>query len=173
MLGTRGRSVLTLPVGRGDGYCFAAVNSAAIARRRLAASLRRLRTVGTDLARQAPDAHFAPLYETRGDDWVKDRVADRARGARLLTSMAQRGAMALEDALVLAGMLAAVRTRTNVLEILSRYRDRRATRVGLGPAQVPSPGPGTEPARFARRHLFQRSGLRLIRANHAGLLSPP
>ncbi|OKI54686.1 hypothetical protein A6A27_31745 [Micromonospora sp. CB01531] len=176
MLGDRGRTVLTLPVGGGAVYCFAAIDSAVP--RPPAGDWRDLfagfSAPVPDLLQHGGDALFAPLSEIRGADWVDGRMVLIGDAAHAMSpSMAQGAALALEDALVLAEILAADRRGYAVASMLSRYRKRRAGRVRFVLAQNHRrdrarnlPGP-------MRNALFRRFGLRLVRANHAGLVTRP
>ncbi|XVU21647.1 FAD-dependent monooxygenase [Actinoplanes sp. CA-054009] len=163
LLGDRGRSLLTVPVGDGRVYCFAAIDSAVPAAppgdwRELFADF------ATDALAQGGDAYFAPLYEIDGSDWVDGKVVLAGDAAHACSpSMAQGGAMALEDALVLA----------EELGDLGRYRERRAPRVRFVLEQNRRRDNARNLPGVLRRFLFRRLGLRLVRANHAELLARP
>ncbi|SNY64624.1 hypothetical protein [Paractinoplanes atraurantiacus] len=77
--------------------------------------------------------------------------------------MTQGGAMALEDALVLA----------EELGDLGRYRSRRAPRVRFVLEQNRRRDNARNLPGVLRRFLFRRLGLRLVKANHAELLARP
>jgi 2-polyprenyl-6-methoxyphenol hydroxylase-like FAD-dependent oxidoreductase len=176
MLGDRGRSVLTLPLGDGDVYCFAAINSTdpqppAGDWRALFADFA---APGADLLRQGGDAYFAALHEIRGDAWVDGQVVLVGDAAHAFSpSMAQGGAMALEDALVLARLLSGVRSRESVPEVLDQYRQRRAGRVRFVLEQNRRRDSARALPGFVRNAVFRALGPRIIRSNHEGLLSPP
>lgn len=171
-LGNRGRTFLTVPVGDGQVYCFAAINSATPA-----APTGDWRELFADfgppvagLLEHATDAYFAPLHEIEGADWVAGRVVLIGDAAHACSpSMAQGGAMALEDALVLADELA----RGPVPEALDRYRSRRAERVAFVLDQNHRRDKARNLPGFVRKAVFRRAGLKIIKANHAGLLTRP
>ncbi|MEV6349809.1 FAD-dependent monooxygenase [Actinoplanes sp. NPDC051851] len=177
-LGSRGRTLLTLPIGDGDVYCFAAVDS-----RVPEPPGGDWREIFADfdtggLLDHARNAHFAALREVRGDDWIRPHAVLLGDAAHACSpSMAQGGAMALEDAVVLAEVLAEVlagaRTRDDLPGALAEYRRRRAPRIRFVLAQNRRrdraralPGP-------VRAVLFRHLGLPVIRRNHAGLLARP
>ncbi|MGR3875688.1 FAD-dependent monooxygenase [Streptomyces graminifolii] len=79
------------------------------------------------LLEQADDAYFAPLHESENTTWTRPRavlIGDAAHAC--YPSMAQGGAMALEDALVLADTLTA---EPDVATALAAYQARRTERV--------------------------------------------
>ncbi|GAA0481347.1 FAD-dependent oxidoreductase [Paractinoplanes deccanensis] len=166
LLGDRGRSLLTVPVGDGQVYCFAAIDSTT-----QAPPPGDWRDLFADFATDVPhhDAHFAPLREITGDDWVAGTVVLVGDAAHACSpSMAQGGAMALEDALVLASTLGDGQPSP-----LARYRARRAGRIRFVLEQNHRRDNARNLPGFARRLLFRHFGLRLVRANHAGLLDRP
>jgi 2-polyprenyl-6-methoxyphenol hydroxylase-like FAD-dependent oxidoreductase len=127
-LGSGGRAFLTVPVGQGQVYCYA--EAAATAPAEPAGdwreAFRGFRSEVWDLLAQAEDVHFAALHEVTGSDWVRDRtvlVGDAAHACS--PSMAQGGAMALENSVVLAELLAALPVHL----ALSLYQTRRRERI--------------------------------------------
>ncbi|WP_164842399.1 FAD-dependent monooxygenase [Actinoplanes solisilvae] len=169
-LGNRGRTFLTVPVGDGQVYCFAAINSASPAApagdwRELFADFN-----VADLLEHAADAYFAPLHEIEGADWVSGRVVLIGDAAHACSpSMAQGGAMALEDALVLADELA----DGPVPEALDRYRARRSERVAFVLEQNHRRDKARNLPGFVRKAVFRKAGVKIIKGNHAGLLTRP
>ena len=123
-----------------------------------------------ELLESGADAHFAPLAEIDGDDWIAGNVVLIGDAAHACSpSMAQGGAMALEDSLVLAELLADGPVGT----ALAGYRERRAARIAWVLAQnrrrdraraLPTP---------VRDLVLRTVGPRLITANHAPLLTMP
>lgn len=172
-LGGRGRTFLTVPVGGGEVYCFAAINSAGPA-----APTGDWRERFADFAPPVPrllehagKAFFAPLHEIEGADWVDGRIVLIGDAAHACSpSMAQGGAMALEDALVLADELAAGGPVPSALE---RYQRRRATRVAFVLEQNHRRDKARNLPGFVRAAVFRRAGVKIVRANHAGLLARP
>lgn len=171
-LGNKGRTLLTVPVDGGQVYVFAAMNSGSEQRphgdwRRLFADFGP--PVG-ELLEHGADAHFAALHEVAGTDWVAGRVVLIGDAAHACSpSMAQGGAMAIEDALVLADELA----QHPAEQALSRYRQRRAPRVHFVLKQNHRRDRARNLPGIVRMALFRRAGLSLVRANHAGLLAQP
>ncbi|BAL87807.1 hypothetical protein AMIS_25870 [Actinoplanes missouriensis 431] len=167
LLGDRGRSVLTVPVGNGRVYCFASIDSATPSPppgdwRELFAGF------ATDVLQHGDNAYFAPLYEIAGFDWVDGKVVLLGDAAHACSpSMAQGGAMALEDALVLAASIG------DGPDALNRYRDRRAARVRFVLEQNHRRDNARNLPGVVRRLVFRHLGRRLVRSNHAGLLARP
>ncbi|MET9481734.1 FAD-dependent monooxygenase [Streptomyces sp. NPDC006638] len=176
-LGSGGRTFLTVPLGEGRLYCYADVNSA-----EPVAPAGDWRALFADFAGPVPylleqgvDAYFAPLSEIDDSDWARPHavlVGDAAHACS--PSMAQGGAMALEDVLVLAELLggaarAGAAARTDIGAVLAAYQARRADRVRwvLGQNQrrdkarnLPTP---------LRNLTLRIAGERLFKANHAPL----
>jgi 2-polyprenyl-6-methoxyphenol hydroxylase-like FAD-dependent oxidoreductase len=175
-LGSRGRSFLTLSLGNGQVYCYAEANSTDAT-----APTADWRTRFADftdpvpgLLEQGQGAHFAPLHEITGTDWIREHVILVGDAAHACSpSMAQGGAMALEDSLVLASSLAGATDRASIPRLLAAYRDRRIGRIHWVLTQNHRrdrarnlPGP--------LRHLLLRlRGPQLVRANHSRLLALP
>lgn len=175
-LGSRGRSFLTLPVGNGEVYCYADINSATP--QAPAGDWRELfadfAPPVTKLLDQCPDAHFAALHEIPGSAWVHPRVVLIGDAAHACSpSMAQGGAMALEDALVLAALLATAENRQAVPALLGAYRQRRAGRVRFVLEQNRRRDRARDLPGWLRNMVLRRFGVRLFQANHSGLLSQP
>ncbi|WP_030794891.1 FAD-dependent monooxygenase [Streptomyces sp. NRRL S-920] len=174
-LGSGGRTFLTVPLDDDRVYCYADINSADP--EPPAGDWRSLFAGFADpvpsLLEQAEGAHFASLAEIAGTDWVRPRVVLIGDAAHACSpSMAQGGAMALEDALVLADVLSAATTET-VSPALAAYQERRRTRIQWVLAQnhrrdkarnLPSP---------LRNLTLRFGGERLVRTNHAPLHDTP
>jgi 2-polyprenyl-6-methoxyphenol hydroxylase-like FAD-dependent oxidoreductase len=175
-LGSRGRSFLTEPLGDGQVYCYAEINST-----EPTAPAADWRTLFADFVEPIPtmleqgaDAYFAPLHEIDDDDWVRSQVVLIGDAAHACSpSMAQGCALALEDTLVLAELIAGAADRAAVPAALAAYRERRRERVRWVLSQNHRrdkarnlPGP-------IRNLILRRSGAKLAKANHRELLSMP
>ena len=129
MLG-RGRSFLTVALGRGAVYCYADANTSDPA----AVDGEDWRALFADFAEPVPrlleeagEAYFAPIEEVVPPAWTAGRVVLVGDAAHASSpNMAQGAAMAVEDALVLAEMLSAERS---VDAALAGYEQRRKARV--------------------------------------------
>lgn len=135
MLG-RGRSFLTVALGRGELYCYADINTPDPGsvngdwRERFADFAGPV----PDLLAQAGDAHPAAIEEVVPPVWTGRRlvlVGDAAHASS--PNMAQGAAMAVEDALVLAELLD---TNPSVDQALGAFERRRARRVAWMQAQT-------------------------------------
>ncbi|MEU5974976.1 FAD-dependent monooxygenase [Streptomyces sp. NPDC047315] len=182
-LGPGGRTFLTVPIGCGRAYCYADVNSATPAspvgdwRDRFADFTGPV----PDLLAQGADAHMAPLYEVDATSWARPRtvlIGDAAHACS--PSMAQGGAMALEDVVVLAEFLAELvtgaaspPTADRVADVLAAYRLRRAARVHWVLAQNHRRDRARNLPTPLRNLALRVAGARLIRANHVPLHSEP
>ncbi|MFF8882892.1 FAD-dependent monooxygenase [Streptomyces flaveolus] len=172
-LGTKGRTFLTVRLGAGRIYCYADINSPVPT-----APAGDWRTLFADfegpvprLLEQGADAHFAALHESVNTVWTRPGVALVGDAAHAFSpSMAQGGAMALEDALVLADTLG---TTPDVTAALAAFQSRRADRV----AWVVSQNHRRDKARNLptplRDFTLRKTGERMFRANHAPLLDLP
>ncbi|WP_329172618.1 FAD-dependent monooxygenase [Streptomyces sp. NBC_01477] len=176
-LADSGRAFLTVPLGGERVYCYAEISSSTPEPpsgdwRALFADFT---APGTELLDQGADAHFAPLTEIDGADWTRARtvlVGDAAHACS--PSMAQGGAMALEDAVVLAEVVReAVAEGAEIAGALAGYQARRAGRIRWVLDQnhrrdrtrgLPTP---------LRNFTLRVGGERLFRANHAPLHAEP
>ncbi|MEI5098314.1 FAD-dependent monooxygenase [Streptomyces sp. PmtG] len=174
-LGSRGRTFLTVPLTPDLVYCYADINSA-----HPVPPAGDWRSLFADFAgpvrallAQAEGAHFAPLAEISTTDWVRPQVVLIGDAAHACSpSMAQGGAMALEDALVLADLLSTANPE-GLSTALAAYQARRRNRIEWVITQnhrrdktrnFPSP----------IRNLTLRFGAeRLVRAHHAPLHDAP
>jgi 2-polyprenyl-6-methoxyphenol hydroxylase-like FAD-dependent oxidoreductase len=171
-LGSGGRTFLTVPLGDGRVYCYAEISAPDPG------------GPGDDwpalfadftgpvpaLLRHSLDAHFAPLAEIAGSDWVRPRtvlIGDAAHACS--PSMAQGGAMAMEDAVVLAEVL----HRLPVEQALAAYLARREPRVAWVLAQNHRRDRARRLPTPVRNLLLRRAGALLFRANHAPLHEMP
>ena len=129
MLG-RGRAFLTVALGNGSVYSYCDINTSDPTDAR-AAQWRESFADFADpvprLLQHAGEAYFAPIEEVVPPAWTAGRivlVGDAAHASS--PNMAQGAAMALEDALVLADVLA---TSRPLEEALAEYERRRAARI--------------------------------------------
>jgi 2-polyprenyl-6-methoxyphenol hydroxylase-like FAD-dependent oxidoreductase len=171
-LGAPGRSFTTVQLGGGRVYCYAemACDNADGPGEGWRDHFAEFAEPVAELLGHADDAYFAPLHEIDGSDWVRPKVVLIGDSAHACSpSMAQGGAMALEDGLVLAELLQTER----VEQALTRYRERRAGRMAF----VLKQNRRRDRARLlpvpVRNGLTRTLGKRLFIANHAQLLSPP
>jgi 2-polyprenyl-6-methoxyphenol hydroxylase-like FAD-dependent oxidoreductase len=131
-----GRAFLAMPIAANRLYCYADLHTTARedpTNRHLA----RLRALFGDFAepvrailgevKSVESIHFAAIEEIDVETWVQGRVVLIGDAAHATSpNMAQGASMALEDALVLARMLATVASPT---EALARFCERRRARV--------------------------------------------
>ena len=126
----RGRAFLTVALGDGLTYCYADLNTDDPA----GAGGKDWRELFMDFAEPVPrlldggaEAYFAPIEEVVPPSWTARRVALVGDAAHASSpNMAQGAAMAIEDALVLAELLAAGQT---IDQALAGYEQRRQARV--------------------------------------------
>ena len=167
-LGSGGRTFLAVELGDGRIYCYADTNSTTPD-----APDGDWRDLFADFADPVPgllaratDAYFAPLSEIDGSDWARPGLVLIGDAAHACSpSMAQGGAMALEDAVVLAELVREDR--------VADYTARRAERVRWVLSQnhrrdrartLPTP---------LRNLVLKLGGQKLVRANHAPLHAAP
>ncbi|MGH4033514.1 FAD-dependent monooxygenase [Actinomycetota bacterium Odt1-20B] len=168
-----------MQLGGGRVYCYADVNSP-VAK----APDGDWRDLFSDFAAPVPqlleqgaDAHVAALHESVGTDWTRARVVLIGDAAHACSpSMAQGGAMALEDSLVLAGLLAGSGRRVGTDRIettLRTFQARRAHRI-QGVLEQNRRRDRARGLPTPLRNLVMRlAGERLFKANHAPLHSAP
>jgi 2-polyprenyl-6-methoxyphenol hydroxylase-like FAD-dependent oxidoreductase len=129
MLG-RGRTFLTVALGQGIVYCYADVNTSDpgdAAGEDWRAAFADFADPVPRLLEQAAEAYFAPIEEVVPPAWTVRGVALIGDAAHASSpNMAQGAAMAVEDALVLAEMLAVDQPLDRAL---AGYEERRAARV--------------------------------------------
>jgi 2-polyprenyl-6-methoxyphenol hydroxylase-like FAD-dependent oxidoreductase len=131
MLG-RGRAFLTVALGQGVVYCYADVNTSDP----IGAAGEQWRELFADFAEPVPrllerasEDYFAPIEEVISPAWTTRRVVLVGDAAHASSpNMAQGAAMAAEDALVLADLLAADQP---VDQALASYEKRRKPRVAF------------------------------------------
>ncbi|MFJ3495946.1 FAD-dependent monooxygenase [Streptomyces sp. NPDC086091] len=172
-LGGGGRTFLTVRLGGDRVYCYADVNSADPA-----APAGDWRGLFADfggpvpgLLDQGAGAHFAALRESEHTVWVRGRVVLVGDAAHAFSpSMAQGGAMALEDAEVLADVLDA---EADVPAALAAFQARRAGRVGWVVGQNHRRDRARNLPVPLRDLTLRLLGERMFRSNHAPLLARP
>jgi 2-polyprenyl-6-methoxyphenol hydroxylase-like FAD-dependent oxidoreductase len=176
-----GRTFLFVPLGDGEAYCYADLTVAYPFGDPASGRLDRLRTLFADFAapvretlermRETDAIHFAPIEEVRRPMTSRGRVALIGDAAHALSpNMASGAAMAFEDALVLAEILA---RGTPVPAALAEFARRRATRVDWIRNQSDRrdrmrtlPGP-------LRNTLLRFMWPRIYAANYQPLRAPP
>ncbi|MFH8987835.1 FAD-dependent monooxygenase [Streptomyces sp. NPDC017940] len=172
-VGDRGRTFLTVQLGGGRVYCYADINSPVPT-----PPAGDWRTLFADfggpvprLLEQGAQAYFAALHESRSTAWTRARTVLVGDAAHAFSpSMAQGGAMALEDALVLADTL---RAEPDVPSALAAYQARRAGRVAWVVAQNHRRDKARNLPTPLRNLTFRRAGERLFKSNHAPLHALP
>lgn len=172
-LGSRGRTFLTVQLGAGRVYCYADINSSLIT-----APTGDWRKLFADfggpvqrLLEQGADAHFAALYESENTVWTRPGAVLIGDAAHAFSpSMAQGGAMALEDALVLSETLT---TEPDIASALAAFQARRSERVAWVVAQNHRRDKARNLPTPLRNFTLRRAAERLFKANHAPLHSLP
>jgi 2-polyprenyl-6-methoxyphenol hydroxylase-like FAD-dependent oxidoreductase len=172
-LGAKGRTFLTVHLGAGRVYCYADINNPIPT-----APAGDWRTLFTDfggpvprLLEQGADAYFAALYESESTVWTRPGAVLVGDAAHAFSpSMAQGGAMALEDALVLADALG---DETVVTTALATFQARRAERVAWVVAQNHRRDKTRNLSTPLRNLTLRLAGERLVIANHAPLHALP
>jgi 2-polyprenyl-6-methoxyphenol hydroxylase-like FAD-dependent oxidoreductase len=126
----RGRAFLTVPLGAGAVYCYADVNTddpAGVEAGDWRGSFSDFAAPVPGLLEQAADAYYAPIEEVAPPAWTAPGVVLVGDAAHASSpNMAQGAAMAVEDALVLSGLLTDERA---LADALRAYEGRRRERV--------------------------------------------
>ena len=173
MLG-RGRAFLTVALGGGGVYCYADVNSSEAADAR-GAEWRKLFVDFAEpvprLLQHADDAYFAPIEEVVPPAWTARRVVLVGDAAHASSpNMAQGAAMALEDALVLADVLA---TSQDIEEALTGYQRRRTARIVWVQDQTHRRDRTRSLPPIVRNMTLRLAGERIFHSNYRPLREPP
>ena len=173
MLG-RARAFLAVALGEGSVYCYADVNSREAADVH-GADWRQLFVDFADpvprLLHHAGDAHFAPIEEVAPPAWAARRVVLIGDAAHASSpNMAQGAAMALEDALVLADVLA---TSPDIEEALTEYQRRRAPRIAWVQNQTHRRDRTRNLPPTVRNITLRLAGERIFHSNYRPLREPP
>ena len=169
MLG-RGRAFLTVALGNGSVYCYCDINTSDPTDARAA----QWRESFADFADPVPrllehagEAYFAPIEEIVPPVWTADRivlVGDAAHASS--PNMAQGAAMALEDVLVLADVLA---TSQPLEEALAEYERRRAGRIAWVQEQTHRRDRTRSLPPIVRNLTLRLAGKRIFAANYRPL----
>jgi 2-polyprenyl-6-methoxyphenol hydroxylase-like FAD-dependent oxidoreductase len=173
MLG-RGRSFLTVALGRGVVYCYADINT----RDPAGACHEHWRRLFADFAdpvprllEQATEAYCAPIEEVVAPAWAAHRVALVGDAAHASSpNMAQGAAMAVEDALVLAEMLTADQP---VDHALAGYEHRRKARVAWVQEQTHRRDRTRNLPPVVRNVTLRLAAARIFRSNYGRLRDRP
>jgi 2-polyprenyl-6-methoxyphenol hydroxylase-like FAD-dependent oxidoreductase len=173
MLG-RGRTFLTVALGEGSVYCYADVNTsdpAGSARADWRESFAGFADPVPRLLDQAADAYFAPIEEVVPPTWSSHRVVLVGDAAHASSpNMAQGAAMAVEDALVLAEVLAGGRS---VEQALAEYEQRRRARVSWVQEQTHRRDRTRGLSPLVRNLVLRLGAERIYRSNYRPLRESP
>jgi 2-polyprenyl-6-methoxyphenol hydroxylase-like FAD-dependent oxidoreductase len=170
----RNRLFLTVALGNGTVYCYADVKTSDPADARGA----EWRELFADFADPVPrllehggDAYFAPIEEVVPPAWTAGRVVLVGDAAHASSpNMAQGAAMALEDALVLADVLA----KSHPLEqALAEYQRRRTSRVAWVQEQTHRRDRTRSLPPIVRNLTLRLAGERIFHSNYRPLREPP
>ena len=172
-----GALFLLIPVDHGEAYGWVSVEGGPAVSSDLGASRSRFATfprlvrdtLETALAR--PGAiHHSPLEEVRIPTWTRDRVVLAGDAAHATAPVwAQGAALALEDALVLADLLA---DRTDWTDVGRDYEARRRPRVAHVQAMTDRLSRTARMPDWLRRRLLPLVGPRSYRATYEPLRTP-
>jgi 2-polyprenyl-6-methoxyphenol hydroxylase-like FAD-dependent oxidoreductase len=179
MLG-RGRAFLLVPIGEGRLYCYADVN-ASEGRDPTDGVFHRFVELFGDFGDPAADIlgrlvpadarYFSAIEEMAPRPWVKGHVVLIGDAAHATSpNMAQGAAMAMEDALVLAEVLASGQP---VATCLAVYEARRALRVRWVQEQTHRRDRTRNLTPALRNCVLRVAGKRIFKANHRPLLNDP
>ncbi|MCS7478575.1 FAD-dependent monooxygenase [Umezawaea endophytica] len=171
-LGPNGRTFLTVGLGDGRVYCYADTNSTTATapdgdwRDRFADFADPV----PRLLERATDAYFAPLAEIDDTRWTRPGLVLIGDAAHACSpSMAQGGALALEDAVVLGEL---VRDR-DVTEAVEAFTARREERVRWVIAQNHRRDRARNLPTPVRNLVVRTVGTKLVKVNHAPLHATP
>ena len=176
----RGRAFLALPIGGGRLYCYADLSSPGT-RDPTEGSVRRLVELFADfgepvagiLGGLSPTSalHFSPIEEVPSGTWSRGRVVLIGDAAHATSpNMAQGASMAMEDALVLAEVLASGQP---VVTSLAVFESRRAERVRWVQEQTHRRDRMRGLAPALRNVVLRVAGPRIFKANHRLLIQEP
>ena len=173
MLG-RGRTFLTVALGQAAVYCYADLNTSEPAVAAREDWRERFADFGGPVPRlldHASEVYFAPIEEVAPPAWTARRVVLVGDAAHASSpNMAQGAAMAVEDALVLAEMLAADQS---VDEALAGYVERRKARVSWVQEQTHRRDRTRGLPTTIRNLTLRLAAERIFRSNYASLRGPP
>jgi 2-polyprenyl-6-methoxyphenol hydroxylase-like FAD-dependent oxidoreductase len=170
----RGRAFLTVPLGSGRVYCYADVSTddpAAVAAGDWRGAFSGFAEPVPTLLEQAADAYFAPIEEVAPPAWTAPGVVLVGDAAHASSpNMAQGAAMAVEDALVLAGLLTEERA---LAAALTAYEGRRRERVEWMQEQTHRRDRTRGLPQPVVRLVLRLAGERIFRSNYDPLRAPP
>lgn len=173
MLG-RGRTFLTVALGAGAVYCYADLNTsdpAGAAREDWRQSFADFAEPVPRLLEQAAEAYFAPIEEVVPPAWRGRRVVLIGDAAHASSpNMAQGAAMAVEDALVLAEMVAVDQPLDRAL---AAYEERRQARVEWVQEQTHRRDRTRSLPPVIRNLTLRLAAERIYRSNYRPLLDSP
>jgi 2-polyprenyl-6-methoxyphenol hydroxylase-like FAD-dependent oxidoreductase len=176
----RGRAFLAVPIGEGRLYCYADVNSPdrrdptdGVFHRLVELFEEFHEPVRGILGRLSPAEvrYFSPIEEVTRQSWVKGRavlIGDAAHATS--PNMAQGAAMAMEDALVLAEVLASGQP---VAACLTAFEARRAPRVRWVQEQTHRRDRTRNLPPAIRDCVLRFAGKRIFKANNQPLVKEP
>jgi FAD-dependent urate hydroxylase len=176
----RDRAFLMIPIGEGRLYCYADLESPE-ARDPTAGILERFVELFADFhqpipgilagLRRARPPYFSPIEEVTPPRWVKGRVVLIGDASHATSpNMAQGATMAMEDALILAEVLA---TGQPVTACLAAFEARRAPRVQWVRDQTHRRDRTRSLPPVVRNWVLRMAGRRIFKANHRPLLKDP
>jgi FAD-dependent urate hydroxylase len=172
-----GKAFLTIPLRGGRIYCYADVNASA-ATAPTGGDPATLAELFGEFAEPVPtlvraglaaaDApYFSPIEEVAQQPWVRSRVVLVGDAAHAMSpNMAEGAGMALEDALVLAEVIAADRP-------LEEFEARRRPRVRFVQTQTHRRDRTRNLTPVIRSAALRLAGQRIFRGNYRALLSEP
>jgi 2-polyprenyl-6-methoxyphenol hydroxylase-like FAD-dependent oxidoreductase len=173
LLGAR-RAFLTVALGGGEVYCYADVSTDDPAGATAGDWREGFADFGAPVPRlldHAGDAYFAPIEEVVPPVWSAGRVVLVGDAAHASSpNMAQGAALALEDALVLADVLAGGRP---IEQALAEYGRRRAARVAWVQEQTHRRDRTRSLHPAVRNAILRIAGRRIFRANYRPLREQP
>jgi 2-polyprenyl-6-methoxyphenol hydroxylase-like FAD-dependent oxidoreductase len=173
----RGRAFLTIPLGAGLVYCYADVN-APTAFDLTGGDPAKLAALFGDFAEPVPailtkalsdgiQPYFAPIEEVVQRPWVRGRVVVVGDAAHAMSpNMAEGAGLAVEDALILANIIASNRN----LEEFEAHRRRRVDHVR---AQTHRRDRTRNLPPFIRRTTLRLAGRRIFHGNYKPLRLRP
>jgi len=179
MLGT-GKAFLGIPLGGGLLYCYADVN-AKEATDPTGGSLPRLRALFAEFAdpvrriltvlEHASRLYFSPIEEVVQQPWIRGRVALIGDAAHATSpNMAEGAAMAMEDAIVLAEVLA---TGEPLEHSLASFESRRQPRVAWVQVQTHRRDRLRNLSPAIRYPVLRLTGKHVFKSNYRPLLTAP
>jgi 2-polyprenyl-6-methoxyphenol hydroxylase-like FAD-dependent oxidoreductase len=176
----RGRAFLAVPIGEDRLYCYADVNSPDRQDptdgvfHRLVKLFEEFHEPVRGIVRQLSPAeppYFSPIEEVTPPSWVKGRVVLIGDAAHATSpNMAQGAAMAMEDALVLAEVLASGQA---IAACLAAFEARRAPRIRWVQEQTHRRDRTRNLPPAIRDCVLRIAGKRIFKANNRPLVEEP